>query len=81
MVSNEELEQRLKSIADIFYVKVEGDGYQYHITIVSDQFLEQSKITRQRWVYAQLSDYITSGKLHAINMKTLTKEEWREQRG
>lgn len=81
MLSNEEIEQRLKGIDEVFYVKVEGDGYQYQITIVSDLFLEKSKVARQQWVYAQLKEYITSGRLHAISMKTWTKEEWGTQNG
>lgn len=81
MVSNEEIEEQLKAIEDVFYVKVDGDGYKYQLTIVTDRFLNQSKVARQQWVYAQLKDYITSGKLHAISMKTWTKEEWGQQNG
>ncbi|MBA2649101.1 MAG: BolA/IbaG family iron-sulfur metabolism protein [Legionella sp.] len=81
MLSNEEIELKLKSIEGVLYVKVEGDGYQYQLTIVSDHFIDKSKVARQRWVYAQLKDYITTGKLHAISMKTWTSTEWRQQHG
>lgn len=81
MVSNEEIEELFKAIEEVVYVKVEGDGYKYQLTIVTDGFLNQSKVARQQWVYAQLKDYITSGKLHAISMKTWTKEEWGQQNG
>ena len=81
MLSNEEIEQKLSGIDEVFYVKVEGDGYQYQLTIVTDLFLNKSKVARQQWVYAQLRDYITSGRLHAISMKTWTKEEWGNQNG
>ncbi len=80
MVSNEEIEEQLKAIDQVSYVKVEGNGYQYQITIVTDIFLNKSKVTRQQWVYAQLKDLITSGKLHALTMKTWTQEEWGEQK-
>ena len=80
MVSNEEIEKQLKAIDDVSYVKVEGDGYQYQLTIVTDVFLNKSKVARQQWVYAQLKDLITSGKLHALTMKTWTKEEWGENK-
>lgn len=76
MVSNEEIEQQFQAIDDVSYVKVEGDGYHYQLTIVTDIFLNKSKVARQQWVYAQLKDLITSGKLHALQMKTWTKEEW-----
>lgn len=81
MISNEEIELKFKAIDGIFYVKVEGDGYQYQITIVSDVFLNKTKVARQQWVYTQLKELITTGKLHAINMKTWTKEEWGKQNG
>ncbi|MCL9683461.1 BolA family protein [Legionella maioricensis] len=81
MLSNEEIEQRFKDMEHVSYVKVEGDGYQYQLTIVTDIFLDKSKVARQQWVYAQLKDLITTGMLHALSMKTWTKEEWGKQRG
>jgi len=80
MIGNEEIEEQLKAIDDVFYVKVEGNGYQYELTIVTDIFLNKTKVARQQWVYAQLKDLITSGKLHALTMKTWTKEEWGERK-
>ena len=81
MLSNEEIEERIKNSGDVFYIKVEGDGYKYQLTLVSNVFLGKSKVARQQWVYAQLNDYITTGKLHAISMNTWTEEEWGKQHG
>lgn len=81
MLSNEEVAQRFKEIDEVEHVQVEGDGYQYQITIVSDIFLAKSKVARQQWVYAQVKDWITTGMLHALTMKTWTKEEWGKQHG
>ena len=81
MISNEELERDLLATGHIDHVQVEGDGYHYHLTLVSDVFVGKSRVARQQWVYACLNDHITSGRLHAINMKTWTKEEWEKQRG
>lgn len=81
MLSNEQIEQRFKAIEGIEFVKVEGDGYHYQLTIVGDLFADKSKVARQQWVYAQLKEYITSGSLHALTMKTLTKEEWENSHG
>lgn len=81
MISNEELEQCFSEIEGIDYIKVEGDGYHYQMTIVSNLFLGKSKVTRQQWVYSKLNDYIRSGSVHAISMKTLTKEEWEKSHG
>lgn len=81
MLSNEEIEEIFKGLAEVSYVKVEGDGYKYQLTVVSDVFLQQSKVKRQQWVYAQLKELITTGKLHALSMQTWTKEEWGKQHG
>lgn len=81
MTSNEELERHLLEAGEVEFVKMEGDGYHYQLTIVSDEFLGKSKVARQQWVYARLKDYITSGSLHALSMKTWTKEEWEKSHG
>lgn len=81
MISNEELEQRLKETGEVDFVQVSGDGYHYQLTIVSNAFIGKSKVARQQWVYAKLKDYITSGSLHALSMKTWTKEEWETNHG
>ena len=81
MIGNEELKRDLVAMGEIDYVQVEGDGYHYDLTIVSDAFLGKSRVARQQWVYARLNDYITSGRLHAVNMKTWTKIEWEKQCG
>ncbi len=81
MINHEELKQRLTTTGEVDFVDVTGDGYHYHLTIVSDAFQGKSKVARQQWVYAKLKDYITSGSLHALSMKTLTKEEWEKNNG
>lgn len=81
MLSNEQLEQRIREADSVEYVQVKGDGYHYQLTIVSDVFVGKSKVARQQWVYAQLKDYITTGSLHALSMKTWTKTEWEKQHG
>jgi acid stress-induced BolA-like protein IbaG/YrbA len=81
MVNNEELQRYLSAIENVEYAQVEGDGYHYHVTIVSDLFVGKPKVARQQWVYAKLKDYITSGQLHAVNMTTWSRSEWEKQSG
>lgn len=81
MLCNEEIAQRLEAVDGVIYVKVEGDGYKYQLTIVTDIFAGKPKVKRQQWVYAQLNDFITTGRLHAISMETWTEEEWGKQHG
>jgi len=81
VISNNQIEQRLLEADSVEYVHVKGDGYHYQLTIVSDVFVGKTKVARQQWVYAQLKDYITAGSLHALSMKTWTKNEWEKQNG
>ncbi|MGQ3891240.1 BolA family protein [Legionella sp. CNM-4043-24] len=81
MISNEEIRQRLLDSGETEYVLVEGDGYHYQLIVVSEAFAGKSLVARQQWVYAKLKDYITTGGLHALSMKTWTHEEWEKKRG
>ena len=81
MITNAEIERRLLETNEVSVVKVEGDGYYYQLTVVGDIFLNQSKVARQQWVYAKLKDLITTGGLHAITIRTFTKEEWEQKHG
>lgn len=81
MVSNEEVKQIFSALPEVDWVNVEGDGYRYHLTVVSDVFIGKPLVERQQWVYAQIKSLILSGTVHALTMKTWTKEEWETQSG
>ncbi len=81
MISNQALEQALQTLEGVCFVSVDGDGHHYAITLVTDAFVGLNKLARQRWVYAALNEYILSGQLHAVQLKTWTKAEWEAQRG
>lgn len=81
MINNEQLQQQLMSHPEVLEAIISGDGYHYQLTIVSDAFIDKSKIARQQWVYGLLKEEITSGKIHALSMKTLTKTEWEKEHG
>ena len=81
MITNDELKRYLLTFEDVFHVEVEGDGHHYQLIVVSDVFERKTKLARQQWVYVKLNDFIRSGQLHAVNMKTWTKAEWEKQHG
>lgn len=81
MLANDVLEKKLLDIAQIDHAKVSGDGYHYHVTLVSDEFLAKSKVARQQYVYKHIKKIITSGDLHALTMETFTNDEWKKQHG
>ncbi|MDF1758847.1 MAG: BolA/IbaG family iron-sulfur metabolism protein [Legionellaceae bacterium] len=81
VITNTQLEKQFSVMDEVEYVKADGDGYHYQLTVVSDLFIDKSKVARQKWVYGVLNQHILSGDLHAIQMKTLTKSEWEKQHG
>ncbi|WHN65828.1 MULTISPECIES: BolA/IbaG family iron-sulfur metabolism protein [unclassified Cysteiniphilum] len=53
------------------------DNVHFNATIISDVFSGVlSKVKQQQMVYAAINEYIASGELHAIAMKTYTPEKW-----
>lgn len=52
----------------------------FRVVIVSEAFLAQSKVSRQRLVYGLLKAELNSG-LHALALRTLTPEEWQSEGG
>ena len=55
-----------------------GGGH-FRVLIVSDKFRGQSPVARQRAVYAALGEAMKST-IHALALRTLTPEEWEQQR-
>ena len=58
------------------------DNVHFSATIVSKAFESTiSKVKQQQMVYAIINDYIASGELHAIAMKTYTPQQWLSKQG
>ena len=62
-------------------VVVDGDGYHYKITVVSDDFEGLSRVHRTQKIYQVLNQHIKSGELHALSIKPYTIKEWELQNG
>ena len=58
--------------------KAAGGGGHYHVTVVSPQFENVNLIDQRRLVYSALDDQITGTPklIHAIQIKTLTPDQW-----
>ena len=59
-------------------IRVEVDGSHVNIIAVGDIFEGKRTVQRQQLIYAVLQEQIASGVIHAVNMKTLTREEWQQ---
>lgn len=57
-------------------VQIGGDGCDLCLNIISDELAALSPVKRQQQVYAQVGHLITSGALHAVNMKFFTRDAW-----
>ncbi len=56
-------------------VVVDGGDSKYTVHVISDIFLGKSIIERHKMIYAVLDDYIKSGEIHALTIKSLTVDE------
>ena len=56
-------------------VSVEGEGCDFRVTIISDEFQGKLPVKRQQMVYAHLNPFIASGEIHAVTMVTQTRSE------
>ena len=61
-------------------IQVESEGSHYNIVAVGDLFEGKRAVQRQQMVYGALNEQISSGAIHAVNMKIFTHQEW-QQRG
>ncbi len=56
-----------------------SDGVHFEAVVVTDAFINQKSVARQRIVYAIIGAHITSGAIHALSLKTYTHQEWKEK--
>ncbi|MDD7804519.1 MAG: BolA/IbaG family iron-sulfur metabolism protein [Endozoicomonas sp. (ex Botrylloides leachii)] len=59
-------------------ILVEGEGCDFQVTVISDQFQGILPVKRQQMVYRHLNDFIRRGEIHAVTMKTHTRHEWQQ---
>lgn len=62
------------------YLDVTGDGRHFEAVVVSDSFINQSRINRHRLIYAALGERMKE-EVHALSMKLYTTEEWSKLNG
>jgi acid stress-induced BolA-like protein IbaG/YrbA len=78
MMHPDQLRQLIADSLPCVHLAVNGDGQHFEAVIVSAEFAGKSRVQRQQRVYQGLKAHLDSGELHALSMKTLTPEEWKE---
>ncbi|KRP19096.1 MAG: BolA/IbaG family iron-sulfur metabolism protein [Porticoccaceae bacterium] len=59
--------------------QVESQGSHFNIIAIGSIFDGKRPVQRQQAIYAALNEKISSGVIHAVNMKTFTPSEWDAQ--
>ena len=75
-MSPEEVQALLESALPDCEFQVATDGGHFNIVAIGDMFEGKRPVQRQQLVYGALNEQISSGVIHAVNMKTFTQAEW-----
>lgn len=67
-----------KTLSDC-QIEVDSQGSHFNVLVVGDLFEGKRAIQRQQLIYAVLNESISSGAIHAVNMKLFTSQEWRHR--
>ncbi|MBL7013688.1 MAG: BolA/IbaG family iron-sulfur metabolism protein [Candidatus Marinimicrobia bacterium] len=54
-----------------------GSGDHFQAVVISDTFVDKSLVQRHRMVYEALGSIMTN-EIHALQLSTLTKSEWKK---
>lgn len=79
-MTNEEITSMLESTLELTEVKVKSDGSHFQVIAIDDKFADMTRIARQKFIYAPLSDLIADGTIHAVSIKTFTQEQWQREK-
>ncbi len=75
-MSPEEVQALLERALPECQFQVATDGGHFNIVAIGDLFEGKRPVQRQQVIYGALNEQISSGVIHAVNMKTFTQTEW-----
>jgi acid stress-induced BolA-like protein IbaG/YrbA len=76
--STEDVKRYIAQGLDCEVLEVEGDGRHFQALIVSSSFAGKNRVARHQMVYAALGERMRE-EVHALSMRTLTPDEYRDQ--
>lgn len=79
-MTNEDIAKLLKTDLSLSDVKVKSEGTHYQIIAIDDKFEQMSRVKRQQFVYAPLSELIADGTIHAVSIKTFSTAQWQREK-
>ncbi len=77
MATPESVRQAILEGLECEHAEVIGDGRHFQALVVSRAFAGKSRVQRHQLVYAALGERMRE-EVHALSMRTLTPEEWRD---
>ena len=81
MIDPEELKRRVVQAftdADVDVQDMTGTRDHFEMRVVSSRFAGQSMVDQHQMVYAPLQDWLKTGELHALSLRTFTPEQWKK---
>lgn len=57
------------------------DNVHFNAVVISELFNGKSKLQQQQLVNQAIQQYILSGEIHALSLKTFTPDTWGKQNG
>ena len=64
--------------ASVFVHDTTGGGDHFSAIVISDAFIGKNLIEQHKLVYAAVGDLLTN-QVHALQLKTYTKERWKSE--
>ncbi len=76
-MNTDHIQQKIEATFDDAIVYVSGDDHSHcQIIVISDQFINQTKVAQQKRVYQAISADIERGDIHAVEIKTYSHDHW-----
>lgn len=79
MVENDIKMLLLGNFPDAEIIVHSADGTHFDAVVIMDIFKDKKSLDRQKIVYSVVGPHIVSGAIHALSLKTFTKQEWQEK--
>lgn len=80
MMQPETIKQLIEAGLPNSEAHVDGDGHHFEAVIVCDDFAGKSMVQQHQMVYGALGDKMKA-EIHALSMKTLTREQYQQAQG
>ncbi|QLB13338.1 acid stress-induced BolA-like protein IbaG/YrbA [Bisgaardia hudsonensis] len=79
-METQEIEQILKDALNINDIYVQGENSHFGVIVVDDELAKLSRVKQQQLIYAPLMNHFSSGAIHALTIKTFSREKWKRER-